>query len=193
MTRWMGGLVAAVLALACGSEYGPPGQKGDPGPQGPMGDVGSPGARGAPGSVGPPGPSGVGSDAGAPRPILTKNGRQYSLDATYCGKTAETPAAFNTGTFQGYLAAKVLCEGVAACNMSPSAHMCTSEEIVRSMQLGDSVEWGWYSTGTHATFGVGATYDCHSWTDQGTSTGPWWAGFPSESPCNVPAPILCCD
>jgi hypothetical protein len=82
------------------------------------------------------------------RPILNKNGKQYSLDATYCGKTAATSSPFTTGNITGYVVAKTLCESVAQCNNAPSAHMCTNEEIVRSRQLGVYVEHGWHSTGT---------------------------------------------
>jgi hypothetical protein len=191
MTLWLGGVAMAALLLACnGSEYGPPGEKGDPGPPGSMG---SPGVKGDPGPTGPPGPPGLGPEAGASRPILTKNGRQYSLDATYCGSTTATIGTFNSGTHQGYLAAKDLCESVADCNQSPSAHMCTSEEIVRSMQVADVVPWGWYSTGTRASLAVAPIDDCHSWSDNGTGAGAWWAGFAGSEPCSVPEPILCCD
>ena len=40
------------------------------------------------------------------------------------------------GIATGYRAAKLICERVAACGTSAVAHMCTGDEISRSLQLG---------------------------------------------------------
>jgi hypothetical protein len=125
------------------------------------------------------------------RSIITKNGHKYSVGATYCGKTAAT----NGQITNGYVGAKGLCESVAACGPSASAHMCTAEEITMSAQLGITVEPGWYSSATHPTYGTAHVDDCDGWTNNSTVDGTvWTAGkFPDTSTCSGTHPVLCCD
>jgi hypothetical protein len=77
------------------------------------------------------------------------------------------------GTVVGYRSAKVVCE--AACTAS-AAHMCTSEEIVRSAQLGlippsATRVRNWIATGVFSYYSPNPTpsRDCLGWTD-GSST-----------------------
>ena len=60
---------------------------------------------------------------GGKRVYTAPNGGRYSLDGSYCGKTA----ALNGAEVGGMTGAKVRCEAVC----SPSAHMCTGEELTR--------------------------------------------------------------
>lgn len=123
---------------------------------------------------------------------VTRNGKSMKTTATYCGATAGQW----TGNVGGYASTKALCENVSACN-SPTAHVCTGEELVRSMTLGVSVPMkGWYMTG-YATV-TGSNYhsnDCNgftstvNWGKTWTSTGP----SPDDADCVDAYPFICCD
>jgi hypothetical protein len=114
-------------------------------------------------------------------------GKSYSLGAAYCGSTGAA-----TGNLGGYSGAKHLCE--AACG-SLTAHMCTSEEIVRFLATSGTLPSGgsWYSEGVGTD---GADHaDCYGWTTQGgLSYGPAWRGsYADYASCNTSVPVLCCD
>lgn len=136
------------------------------------------------------------------KPTISKNGKQYSLGATYCGKTATST---NGQITNGYAGAKVLCEAVAACGNSPSAHMCTTEEVNRSAQMGITVDSGWYSATEHSTWFGCSNFqcassqnvtDCDGWS---VTYGDYYAmawqagGYPRQAACNTSRPVLCCD
>lgn len=135
------------------------------------------------------------------KPVLSKNGKQYSLAATYCGKTAPT----NGQITNRYAGAKALCEAVPACGNSASAHMCTNEEMIRSTQLGLAIDPGWYSVAEHSTWFGCSNYqcassqnvtDCDGWSvTYGDYYGMVWqaGGYPRQVACNNSQPILCCD
>jgi hypothetical protein len=84
----------------------------------------------------------------------------YSLGATYVGVTS----TFNGAQVGGYTAAKQQCQTAYGA----SAHMCTTEEIGRSAQVGVALptNLGWYS----AAIRVGrdgnsaVVNDCFGWT-----------------------------
>jgi hypothetical protein len=131
------------------------------------------------------------------KPVITRNGKQYSLGATYCGATTTT----TDGQMGGYTGAKALCEALPACGTSPTAHMCTSEELTRSMQLDMTTAGGWYSGGIVALPLSNpdiATNDCGGWKSSGSiMNGPVWQGSPANAPsfagCYLTFPVLCCD
>jgi len=122
--------------------------------------------------------------------IVTKNGKQYSLGATYCGQTTGVTNGFikDGAIGYGYFAAKAKCEVVSDCGMSLSAHMCTGEELIRSQALGMTIARGWYSNGT---------YDCSGWTTtiniSNSPGGSVWSGVPNTDSCSNANAILCCD
>jgi hypothetical protein len=133
------------------------------------------------------------------KPVVTKNGKQFSLGATYCGMTNTT----NGQITNGYAGAKALCE--TACS-SPSAHMCDGAEVVRSLQAGITMgTTGWVSAGTYAGNGGGRVTDCYGWSSNvsdGTAQGNGWTptvgtGTPPGAPwalnCDGNYPVLCCD
>lgn len=137
------------------------------------------------------------------KPTIVRSGRQYSLGATYCGKTT---ASTNGQIPNGYAGTKFQCEAVAACGNSPSAHMCSSEELVRSASLGVIIESGWYSSAVVSMYPgcsggtCGSTQlasDCMGWTsNNGAEYGlAWqWGGRPlHQAPCTTVLPVLCCD
>lgn len=129
--------------------------------------------------------------------IETRNGKKYSLGATFCGTTAATNGQI-TG---GYAGAKSLCEALAACGNSLSAHMCTGDEIVRSMAVGISppTAVSWYSTGAYLQLSTTSGDDCIGWTDVGSNgaVGPTWGngtgGNIAFRPCSNLLPVSCCD
>lgn len=150
------------------------------------------------------------------RPTITVVGGKYSLGAVYRGATDQTTKGkIVAKTKTGYEAAKVLCEDRL---LSSSAHMCTSEELVRSRQLGIKllVE-GWYSSGGFGedvtsgavTYGDGKTVyvaDCEGWAvdtsdysgqalriNQKTGVGATIPLVPSIGSCSGDRPVLCCD
>ncbi len=121
----------------------------------------------------------------------------------YCNTTAETTGRLTAaGGLVGYAAAAALC--ATACG-SPTAHMCTSEEILRNVRGGVALPVGWYGNGVYSLDNVryadnsSETYvrnDCDGWTN-GTSTythGPSWSNNrPSASNCSGAKAVLCCD
>jgi hypothetical protein len=77
------------------------------------------------------------------------------------------------GTVSGYRAAKVFCE--QACG-APAAHMCSSEEITRSAQLGAipvplPATYFWVSTQAYNYYYPSAVSirDCNGWTSNAGS------------------------
>jgi hypothetical protein len=118
---------------------------------------------------------------------LTDNGK-YSIGANYCAATATSV----TGNIGGYVAAKALC--VTACGASPTAHMCVTEELLRSLQTGVTVPNGWFSAGTPTSSGS-TQPDCEHWSsaessNQGAASTVYGL---LDSYCNTSQPILCCD
>jgi hypothetical protein len=116
----------------------------------------------------------------------------YSLGATYCGSTPATNGQI-TG---GYPGARALCQ--TACGGSPKAHMCTNEELVRTLQTSvASSIGGWYSTGTFVgAYGTGnPVADCSGWTTNSTGFygAQWDVGSASVSLCSLSQAILCCE
>jgi hypothetical protein len=134
--------------------------------------------------------------------VTTNAGAKYSVGATlYCGSSTPPTNGQTTG---GYKGAKALCE--AACK-SPTAHMCTGEEMVRSSQLGLIDPDGgaaWYSSGANAVAQVGVSFssqrtyvyvvdDCAGWTSTSSNGASWATGQPNYSTCTSLQSILCCD
>jgi hypothetical protein len=132
--------------------------------------------------------------------VLTANGVSFSVGATkYCGSTSSV-----NGAAGGYANIKAMCQAVSGCGPSASAHMCSGEEVARSLQLGvipnSSVGQGWYSSGVSAPTGVSGDVmnDCFGFT---SNNGVWWgqvlgsgsAQAPVQEPCSNPFPVLCCD
>jgi hypothetical protein len=120
----------------------------------------------------------------------------YSLGATYCGATGNTMGDLSAlpAAGAGYAKAKAQCQ--TTCN-SPSAHLCTSEEITRSSELGMTIPSGWYSTAVYMFSSTG-TYDCFGFTAKANTTqGALWAnGTPSYATvttCDGTNPVLCCN
>ena len=131
------------------------------------------------------------------RVVVHKNGKQYSLGATYCGFTAPTTGAFSaTGGLSGYAAAKALCEEVAACGSSPSAHMCTAPDLLRTTALGIEPIGGWFSGGLYQNEAK-IIYDCGGWTTSSPGEGgAAWnpaPNSPSGLVCSTSTVVLCCD
>ena len=122
------------------------------------------------------------------------NAGKYGVGATFCGSTlAGTDGKFMEGSATGYAAAKLKCEAVPTC--SSSAHMCTTDEIVRSASLGKMVPTGWYSAGVRIAVQGEFAVDCLGWTNNDPAyAGIAWGGkFPSTTGCNSKILALCCD
>jgi hypothetical protein len=136
------------------------------------------------------------------RPVYVNKatGGQWSLNAGYCGATAATTGAFRSGSLTGWKAAKGLCEATCA---SPSAHMCTGEELVRYNQTGGDIPtiastYGWYSSGLHNHYTSTNTNECYGFTFGGGNgnLGSVWKTddeVPLIGYCNGSYSILCCD
>jgi hypothetical protein len=132
--------------------------------------------------------------------ITTDAGVSYSVGATtYCGTGPTSTVGGISYNGTGYAGAKALCQASTACGSDPSAHMCTSEEIIRSSQLGISVPAGWYSTSIWGVAGsplsAATNYgDCNGWSvsDSG-HFGSFWSPNPDTRPCSDSEPILCCN
>jgi hypothetical protein len=158
-------------------------------------------------------------DAGGPAgPSVYVNpmtGKQYSLNAGYCGSTAmaydgnlltEEPSADT-----GYAAAKILCENVPGCaSAAQTAHMCTADEIIRYVATGGVMPsaQGWFATGVFYSYYTPTAYvdgnDCSAYTSaavSGPGSGPWgsvWNGGgsspgPDDGDCGAMHAVLCCN
>ncbi len=136
--------------------------------------------------------------------IRSCNGSSFVVigpPGTYCGvSSSATTGAISTGgagTTGGYQAAKSLCE--TTCS-SPAAHMCSSEEWIRSRQLGvwpASFGGGipWIAGGlAFTTTSGGQVNDCAGWTTAAsTVSGPVGnSAAPLTQACNTSSPIACC-
>lgn len=134
-----------------------------------------------------------------PRLVIERGESQYSLGATLCGL-----GPFTSGQITGgYSGAKALCE--QACGGSPTAHMCSTDEMVRSEQMGISPEFvdtdaAWISTGVFASEGdpdadVPLLFDCAGWSNNTNEQSGvlWKAGRPGINFCAGEYPIACCD
>lgn len=88
----------------------------------------------------------------------------------FVGSTAALGGNFNAGGAVGYLVAKSLCAQTVG---DPAAHMCTVEEVVRSIQLGKlTAPSGPLWVGGGAGTSVNATADCNGFTSSSaTLTG----------------------
>lgn len=144
------------------------------------------------------------------------NGKRISLNGIQCGKsavpTAGTIVDQNTAT-AGYEGAKLICQRALGCN-SLTAHMCTSEEMVRSAQIGAVLPgfYYWVSGGQLVASPAESmpyqlTGDCHAWRSSGNEIGNVWYGAapdvcgvglsgpcPGYTTCSDTTPfVACCD
>ncbi len=139
-------------------------------------------------------PAMVSATGSANNQVLTSNGSAVSWqDAPAPGLFCGTTASKYDGNLGGYTGARSLCQ--TACG-SAKAHMCTNDEVVRSLQLGISID-GWYSTGVSVVI-PGTTLiihdECFGWTSnqsalQGPHSGGSMVGY---TPCNIALNVACC-
>lgn len=113
----------------------------------------------------------------------------YAASATYCGPTTATTIGDMSGLSvlgSGYAKARSQCQ--ITCG-DPSAHMCSGDEVARTMALSIPVTvTGWYADSD-------ATTACKGWHDgTNTQSGSVWSGtFPNTSTCDKSWPVMCCD
>lgn len=123
---------------------------------------------------------------------------KYSVGAAYCGSTTVTPGDLSgiSGTGSGYVKAKAACEAVTVCSVT--AHVCTEEEIYRSVSTGNAPPDGWImaNLGVTASGGYKST-GCNAFTTNSSSYNGWFwsSSLGSFSPlsCQSGTPLLCCD
>jgi hypothetical protein len=123
---------------------------------------------------------------------------KYASGAVFCKATlGATPGDMSgLGGAKGYAGAKAACQ--VTCDNSATAHMCTSEELLRSVSMGIPLKEGWYASGV---YGSGA--DCAGFSYAGSGSGPYWYvppqpgpnqfEQPSSSTCSANRAVLCCD
>jgi hypothetical protein len=124
----------------------------------------------------------------------------------YCGATAP-----HNGNVGGYVGGRDLC--VTACANSPSAHICSGDELVSSAQAGRIIPTGRYASGQASDASASGSYfsggsawasDCEGFTlgarTSGShfSLGAAWSpgvsgGRPDLDYCDTSYPVLCCD
>ncbi len=113
-------------------------------------------------------------------------GGQYMVGSVYCGATVGSTAGDMSGfgPTEGYLGARAACQ--KTCKDSPTAHLCTSDEVARSATLGLVNGTGWFAT---------ITADCVGFTDatSGAVGYRWQQTNAAQFLCNTTAPLLCCD
>lgn len=128
-----------------------------------------------------------------------KTGRSVSIGATYCGAT---PSPVTGSAIGGYDKAAAACQAAVGCAGSATAHMCTSDEVVRSRMIGLEIPSTWYSTGSNGMSFYNTTEhalnDCAEWsTALPNQLGAQWnaggSGGPGYAGCSSAAPIACCD
>ncbi len=117
----------------------------------------------------------------------------------YCNASTPTNGAVRSGgTLTSWAAAVAECR--TACS-SPTAHVCSIEEMGASAQLGVAVPASvWVhgpSTWTNTT-DTESTTDCQAWRSaSGVDWGHTWSGagreFAEIDRCTTVSPIACCD
>lgn len=119
----------------------------------------------------------------------------YSLGATYCGETAPADGTLSALSGSGYAKARTACQALGTC--SATAHMCTGEELTRSVAIGDVPGTGWYATAVYAQAAGVATRDCLGWkTNTSSDEGAIWDGNNGPSGvavCATSEAVLCCN
>ena len=146
---------------------------------------------------------------------------RYSVNAVFRGSTAGalTSADGNfedDGSTRGYIGVNGVAAGYPsakrACEIalgSPTAHMCSSHEMMISAQMGllSFSSYIWVSSGTAAGRydPTGTTYhryyDCEGWQqDTSACVGSqvclglvWTQNQPTEDSCDSLRPVACCD
>jgi hypothetical protein len=121
-----------------------------------------------------------------------------SVNATFCGTSVATTAGDLSGlsvTGTAYTKAKNQC--AQTCS-SPTAHLCASDELSRSIQLGKKpTATGWYSAARFMFDNGYFDSECVGWTSNNTGDfGPIWSSTtqaPADAACNNLYPVVCCD
>ena len=116
--------------------------------------------------------------------------RQYAQNAIYVKATVPTPGDLTgLGVERGYAGARKACQQKTG---SQTAHVCTNEEVVRSLSLGIAVPVGKFANGSDYYS------DCQAFSNATgigarvyftTSSPP----YITTSGCSTPEPLLCCD
>ncbi|MDP1917390.1 MAG: hypothetical protein Q8L14_14210 [Myxococcales bacterium] len=130
-------------------------------------------------------------------------GVRTTVDGLFCGATANTTGALTSilGQGAGYRAAKALCQ--SACGQA-TAHMCSSLEVITSLELAITVPSGWMKAGvsTPSIFGgIGVVMsECNAWTVGTRDIGGnlyaasyWDETLFTYDYCNGMHAVLCCD
>jgi hypothetical protein len=116
-----------------------------------------------------------------------------SVEGVFCGASATTTGNLDqitepdtTVKAVGYRAAKLVCERVPSCG--PRAHMCTSQELIRSETLGVAGAPGqlWFASGDA---------DCKRWSLEDATPGAVWIfnrGV-TQTGCSAKLSIACCQ
>jgi hypothetical protein len=129
----------------------------------------------------------------------------YSVGGGLCGLTPP----YNGAQVNGYAGAKSFCQDVIGC--SPTAHMCSGEELVRSSATGKKLPAGtvtplyaWYASSLYTIVNTAGQIesDCggFSASDGSTNGAAWYwptatsTGVPNGIACSsTTTPIACCD
>ena len=128
--------------------------------------------------------------------VVTRSGVQISTNGVFCSASkSPTTGSVTYGTKVGYAGAKAACED--ACK-SPAAHMCTGEEMVRSVAIGVAdIPPGdlWIATGVRSANATNGTLvsDCNGFTATDNMGSTWAGNVPSWGNCNSsPGPSIAC-
>lgn len=118
----------------------------------------------------------------------------------YCGLTAAT---FTGSAVGGYSGAKAKCQ--TACGGSSTAHVCSSEEMVRFGATGGThaAATAWIATGVASVTATSLPIeDCRTFTSASNNEyGVVWvwpagapvSGYPHVVGCDLPQQVACCD
>jgi len=125
--------------------------------------------------------------------VSTDKDSSCVLLPTFIGKTTST---FN-GNRGGYTKANNKC--VTKFSTYNKPHVCSNEEILRSIRCGITVEIeGWYNTGLWSITGTNRVNDCNGWESASSSyRGSLWyldtSGWrPAWDECDDLNSFLCC-
>lgn len=132
----------------------------------------------------------------AVRHTVARDGGTISVGGVFCGLAGPTTGVITRpGGLTGYRAAKVACESAPGC--SPTAHMCMTDEMIRTTALGIALpESGLYARGGMALHNsTSFANDCNGYTDGVNSVASVWSpvGFAGNADCAQMTKILCCD
>jgi hypothetical protein len=122
------------------------------------------------------------------RHVVTLGAASESVGGTFCDHVP-----IGSTDPGGYPGVRGICGTLTGCH-SASAHVCSIDEVTRTVALGTSVPFG-RLRGPYAQYGGLDVNDCSGWhfAVMSAYSHTWSGSLPEITSCGTPADLLCCD